>query len=153
MALVSYSGAFVEWVGSRLVAASDGMLERGCTLFFHSDQDVGQCILKALSSKLGYCCEVSHASFEPEEAEGVNNRFASMEVEVTIARSLLSKADTAALAENVYAAMVGVNTRQTRLPRVGDVWVGRLAASVDAQNGCIMHTFTISTKIDLTPKN
>ena len=153
MSPTPHSYAFIDWIGERLRRASGGMLGEG-SLFFHRESNVAQKIRSSLASGLGYCCEVSNASFHPEAERDPNNRFADMEVEVVITRGPMAKVDTTPIAESVYADFVGRCTTTTtpQLVRVGDVWVGDLEASVDAATGAISHSFRLITKIDLTPQ-
>lgn len=149
--MTAFSYSFLDWIRARLLDTAGDVLTED-TLFFHRDLDIVQRI-KSNLAKIGWFVEVSHATTTPEENDTPNNRFADMAVEVTITRSILSKYDTCPLAESLYAAFVGASTRRTPLPRVGDVWVSELSASVDASTGSILHSFTITTKIDLSPAN
>ena len=152
MALISFSRPFLQWIAQRLEQASEGMLTPGSNLFMHCEQGVAQKVQSALAGKLGYCVEVSHASIRPEAPDDPNNRFANMEVEVTFARSLLCQVELLPLVDTLYSSFVGACTRPTPLARVGDIWVGSLEASVDTRLGITLHTFTVTTKIDLTPR-
>lgn len=147
--MTAFSYSFLDWIRARMLAIG-GELLTADTLFFHRELDIAQRI-KSNVAKIGWFVEVSHATITPEEQSTPNNRFADMAVEITIARSPLSKFDTCPLAESLYAAFVGSCTLRTNLPSVGDVWVGELSASVDASTGSILHAFTLTTKIDLTP--
>lgn len=148
--MTAFSYGFLDWIRARMLEVGGDVLTDE-TLFFHRELDIVQRI-KSNIARIGWFVEVSNASTTPEETDTPNNRFADMAVEVTITRSPLSEFDTCPLAERLYAAFVGASTRPTKLPRVGDVWVGALAASVDAGSGSILHSFTITTKIDLTPR-
>lgn len=147
--MTSFSYSFLDWIRARMLDVGGDVLTEK-TLFFHRELDIVQRI-KSNIAKIGWFVEVSNATTTPEEQSTPNNRFADMAVEVTITRSLLSKYDTCPLAESLYAAFVGSSMRATNPPRAGDVWVSELSASADPSTGSILHSFTITTKIDLTP--
>lgn len=148
--MTAFSYSFLDWIRARMLEVGSHVLTEE-TLFFHRELDIVQRI-KSNISRIGWFVEVSNATISPEERDTPNNRFADMAVEITITRSPLSAFDTCPLAETLYAAFVGASTRPTNLPRVGEVWVGELTASVDSSSGSILHSFTITTKIDLTPR-
>ncbi len=139
----NYVNEFTSWVREGIAEASGGALSSD-SVFSERSSTFADDLRKALAGATGLACGISRPTLRRVQGEGADDTLLRLSLNVGVLRSKLSKVDSDALAERLFAAFSAACWRTVPGNGAPDVWADDYSSQESSKG--IAHTFTISTQ-------